>query len=327
MKINEIAELAGVSSAAVSRYFNNRSLSEEKREAIRKVVEKTGYQPSRQASMLRTQKTRMIGVVLPRINSSSVGSMIEGILSTLNEEGYELLLADTQNNPEKELEYLSVFDKKQVDGVIFISTVLTSEHRTILKQMRLPLVMIGQRLSGCRCVYFDDYHAAYETTSLLINKGCKKIGYLSAIHEDEAVGKERYRGFRDALTDQGMEEQREHYQIADFSMDSGYEKIQVLWDQYGPFDGVVGATDMITIGAMQWLREQGLRIPDDIMIAGHGDSGYSRVTTPTLTTVHYDYRESGALAARMMLDILAEKPTSVAEMMLGCSLVERGSTI
>ena len=106
MNIEKIAEMSGVSRAAVSRYFNNGYISEEKREAIRKVVEETGYRPSVQAQTLRTKKTKMIGVIVPKIASASIGRIVEGILSMINENGYQMLLAVTQNDPKKELEYL-----------------------------------------------------------------------------------------------------------------------------------------------------------------------------------------------------------------------------
>ena len=135
MNISEIAKLAGVSSAAVSRYFNNGYISEEKKEAIRKVVEQTGYRPSIQAQTLRTKKTKMIGVIVPKIASASIGKIVEGVLSVLNESGYQMLLAVTQNDPKKELEYLSAFNDKQVDGVILAATVVTAEHKKILKNL------------------------------------------------------------------------------------------------------------------------------------------------------------------------------------------------
>ena len=128
MNIGDIAKRAGVSRAAVSRYFNNGYISEEKKEAIRKVVEETGYRPSIQAQTLRTKKTRLVGVILPKIDSAAIGNVVAGILAVLNESGYQLLLADTQNNLKKELEYLNIFNEKQVDGVIFIATVFTQEH-------------------------------------------------------------------------------------------------------------------------------------------------------------------------------------------------------
>lgn len=139
MNINEIAEQAGVSRAAVSRYLNNGYVSEEKKERIRKVIEETGYRPSTQAQMLRTKKTKMIGVVLPKINSSSISRMVAGISEVLSENGYQMLLANTDNNIEEELNYLEVFKENYVDGIrlsrvaIGIFSVWVSGNRHIVE--------------------------------------------------------------------------------------------------------------------------------------------------------------------------------------------------
>ena len=102
MNINEIARLAGVSRATVSRYLNDGYVSDEKKAVIRKVIEETGYQPSSQAQMLRTKKTKLVGVIIPKINSDTVGRMVAGISDVLNRSGYQLLLANTDNNIEED---------------------------------------------------------------------------------------------------------------------------------------------------------------------------------------------------------------------------------
>ena len=147
MNIADIAKMAGVSRAAVSRYFNNGYISEEKQEAIRKVVEATGYRPSIQAQTLRTKKTKMIGVIVPKITSSSIGRIVEGMLSEFNRSEYRMVLAVTQNDPGKEVDYLTAFNDKQVDGVILSATVLTAAHRRALKSLSVPVVIVGQHLS------------------------------------------------------------------------------------------------------------------------------------------------------------------------------------
>ena len=122
MTIKEIAQLAGVSSAAVSRYLNGGYVSEEKKEQIRKVIEETGYQPSAQARMLRTKKASLVGVVVPKINSESISRITAGIESVLAERGYQMLLAGTDNTPAKEVEYLRLFENYPVDGIILVGT-------------------------------------------------------------------------------------------------------------------------------------------------------------------------------------------------------------
>lgn len=326
MNIGEVAKLAGVSSAAVSRYFNNGYISDAKKERIKKVVEETGYRPSVQAQTLRTKKTRMIGVVLPKIDSATIGSMVSGILNLFNESGYQLLIADTQNNPEKELEYLSAFDDKKVDGVILIATVFSAKHRRVLRTMTVPVVIVGQKLSGYHCVYHDDYNAVYDMTRLMIDKGCRNLGYIGVLHKDRAVGFERHEGYCRAVAEADMEHCAENTVIADFSIESGYEKAKELLNKCSSLDGIVCATDEIAVGAMQYMKEQKIDIPGEIMLSGHGDSVLTRVTTPTLTTIHFSYETCGELAAQMMLSILAGEEVPVKEMKLGYSLVEHEST-
>ena len=326
MNIGEIAKMAGVSKAAVSRYFNQGYISEEKREAIRKVVEQTGYRPSVQAQTLRTKKTKMIGVILPKIDSASMGSVVSGILAVLNENVYQLLLADTQNNSKKELEYLKWFDDKQVDGVILAATVFTSGHKKILKSMNVPVVIVGQRMSGCHCVYHDDYHSIYDMTTLLLEKGRKNLAYIGVLKQDKAVGAERYQGFCDAVLEGGLEQLKEQTVISGFLIEDGYEAMMKLMERYNNLDGVVCATDEIAIGAMQYLKSLRVDIPTQIMVTGHGDSVLAKVASPTLTTVHFSYEESGMEAARMLLKLLDQEEFAVREIKLGYHLVKQQTT-
>lgn len=322
MNIAEIAKLAGVSSAAVSRYFNNGHLSDEKREVIRKVVEETGYRPSVQAQTLRTKKTKMIGVIVPKVASTSIGRIVEGILSKLNESEYQTLLAVTQNNPEKESEYLNTFNNKQVDGVILSATVFTTEQKRILKNMHVPVVIVGQHLTGYHCVFHDDYHAAYDLTKLLLQKGRRRLGYIGALQQDQAVGAERYRGFCDAVADMGFESLKDNTVTADFTITSGYEKTKELLSRCTNLDGLVCATDTMAAGAMQYLGEQKIEVPRQIVVAGQGDSDMARVTAPPLITVHYSYERCGEIAVQMLLELLEKGEAAMKEVKLGYYIVE-----
>ena len=327
MNIAEIARLAGVSSAAVSRYFNNGYLSEEKQDKIRRVVEETGYRPSLQAQTLRTRKTRLIGVILPRIDSAAaMGSIVAGILSVINDNGYQMLLADTQSDPVKELEYLKFFNEKQVDGVILIATVFTADHKKALREMSVPVVIVGQQLSGYHCVYHDDYHAFHDVTELLLQRGRRRLGYVGVFHQDQAAGRERFRGYCDAVRAAGLNHLTERCVTADFTMESGYEKAGELLERYGDSDGVICATDSIAVGVMQYLKEKKIRIPETVMVTGQGDSSLSRVVTPGLTTIRYSYEKSGSLAAAALFELLEKKESAVKEMKLGYSIVERESS-
>ena len=324
MNIGSIAEMAGVSRAAVSRYFNNGYISEKKREAIRQVVEETGYRPSVQAQTLRTKRTKMIGVIVPKIASASIGRIVEGILSMINENGYQMLLAVTQNDPKKELEYLDAFSEKQVDGVILLGTVFQAEHKKILRNLSVPVVIVGQQVPGYNCVFHDDYHAFYDLTRLFFERGRKKLGYIGAVQQDVAVGAERYRAFCDVVRDMGHEELAGNYVTADFTLQAGYEKAGELLEKCRDLDGLICATDTMAAGAVRCLREMGIRIPEQILIGGQGDAQIARVAIPSLITLHYSYEKSGEIAVQMLMEALAEKGTQQAskEMKLGYHIVE-----
>ncbi len=315
--------MAGVSKAAVSRYLNNGYISEEKRELIRKVVEETGYRPSVQAQTLRTRKTKMIGVIVPKISSTSVARVVEGILSVLNENGYQMLLAVAQSDPAKELEYLKAFHSKQVDGVILLASIFTPEHKRMLKNPGVPVVIVGQHLPGHCVVFHDDYHASYDLTRLLLEKGRKKLGYISADLRDQAAGAERYRGFCDAVRDMDCKELVEHFVTAPFTVSAGFEKAGELLDTYPDLDGIICASDTIAVGAMQYVRDQAAKSPEQILVAGHGDSEMARMTYPPLITVHYFYEKSGETAVWMLMELLEGKEGAAREIKLGYYIVDR----
>lgn len=326
MTISEIAKLAGVSNTAVSRYLNHGYLSAEKREAIARVIAETGYRPSVQAQVLRTGKTKTIGIILPKIDSYSISNVVAGIIGVLEKSGYQTLLADTFNNPEKELESLNIFNEQRVDGVILIATVFTPRHHAALQNCKVPVVIVGQQLNGYSCVYHDDYNAIYELTQLVIRKGGRRLGYLGARMDDRAVGQERHRAYCDAVKAAGLEEQAEHAVVASFSIESGEKQARQLWETYGPLDAVVCATSRMAVGALQYLRSIGKRVPQDVMLTGQGDSTLCRVCSPSITSVRYAYEESGKIAAEMLLEKL-DSPSLVArETKLGYTLIEREST-
>ena len=322
MNINEIARLAGVSRATVSRYLNNGYVSSEKKEVIRRVIQETGYQPSSQAQTLRTKKTSLIGVILPKINSDTISREVTGISDILTRRGYQLILANTNNDVEEELKYLSLFKERQVDGVVFIATMFTRKHKQMLKDYKVPIVILGQHLDGYPCIYQDDHKAAFQVTEKLAEKG-KKFAYIGVTDKDEAVGACRKKGFMDAIHKAKLEVVPERMKIGSFTMDSGYEMAKELFEEEPSIDSLVCATDTMAVGAMTYLKEIGLRIPEDVQIAGIGDGVPGKIVEPKLTTVHFYYKTSGMEAAAMLADLIENDTGISKEIKMGWELVER----
>lgn len=319
MNINEIAELAGVSRATVSRYLNDGYVSAEKKEKIRKVIEETGYTPSTQAKMLRTKKTGLIGVIIPKINSDSISRIVAGIGDVLHGEDYQLLLATTNNDEKEELEYLHTFQNNNVDGVILCGTIFEKEHKKLLKEYQVPIVIVGQYYKGEACVYHDDCHAAKEVTRLLTN-ACEKIAYIGVTPKDKAVGTERRKGFLSALAEKGLEEAAREQ--VHFRMEDGYKAMGEILKEYPEVDGVFCATDHIAIGALQCLKEKNKHI----RVVGMGDSTTAMLVEPALSSVHFYYKESGKEASRVLLDMIKNQVKMKKEIKMGYEIVERKST-
>lgn len=328
MDINEIARLAGVSRATVSRYLNDGYVSKEKRDLIAKVIEETGYVPSRQAQQLRTGRTGLVGVIVPTINSQSVNRMVSGITSALGEGGYQTLLANTDNDADKEIEYLQVFsEKNHVDGLILLATIITDEHLKNMSELSIPIVVLGQHLDGFDCVFHDDYHATYDVTKVALAEG-RRPSYIGVMEEDEAAGHQRHLGFLDACSAAGISPLPEAQLFGDFTMDSGYFCCEQILERAPEVDTIVCATDTIALGALACLREYGKRVPEDVQVTGIGDSEFSRAVSPSLTTAHLFYKTSGTDAAQLLLAAMGAQGniSGTRELKMGYEVYVRTST-
>lgn len=326
MNINEIARLAGVSRATVSRYLNQGYVSEEKKARIRQVIEETGYRPLSSAQTLRSKKTNFVGVIIPKINSDSISRMVSGISSALSREGYQILLACTDNQEKEELRFLTLFRENHVDGIILLGTIFTAEHRKALKNLSVPIVILSQYLKGYSCVYHDDYQAARNLAEYLARSG-RRFGYLGVTQQDEAVGRERLRGVLDAAAAAGAILPKENILECRFQMESGFLQAKELLQRDPDLDTIICATDTIAVGALQYIKSVGKRVPDDIQIAGIGDSTLTRVTEPLLTTVHLHFEEAGTQAARLLVELIQNgKDAAHKEVKLDSRLIVQEST-
>lgn len=325
MNISQIAKLAGVSPAAVSRYLNDGYLSDEKREAIAKVIKKTGYIPSTQAKTLRTKKSNVIGLIIPKIDSDSISQVVAGIDEVLSKNGYQMLLANSYNDEEKELSYINTFKQNIVDGIILFGTVLTPAHEKIIKALDIPVVVLGQQTDIASCIYHDDYSSAVGLTKYIIDQGYKNIGFIGVTEKDIAVGIDRKQGYLDALTAAGIKHSNSLIKTGSFSMENGYEHAKALLASSQKLDAIICATDTIALGAIKYLNEAGISIPGDVAVAGFGDGKASSILNPSLTTVHFYYRQCGMEGAKLLLDKINDSETPNRSMKLGFEIIKNKS--
>lgn len=273
MTISDIAKMAGVSSAAVSRYLNGGPLSEQKRAVIHEVVEKTGYRPDTAAQTLRTGKVNQVGVIAPSIGSQSVGQITAGIASELDAKSYLMLLGNTELDAQRELGYLTAMQRNHVAGIILLGSYYTPQLAQALKNCRVPVVVTGQRFQDVACVYNDDRTAARELAQRMLDHGRKRIVYIGGTERDDATGVQRREGVQDALNAAGLNgEQMPRICCNAFTMEEGQRCMQELLVRCPDLDGVVCVTDTVAFGAMRALREAGRHVGQDVGLAGVGDS-------------------------------------------------------
>lgn len=325
MNINKIAELAGVSRTTVSRYLNNGYVSDKNKEKIQKIIDETGYVPSSFAQTLRTKKTNLIGIILPKLSSSTISRIVDGISTQVKKDGYNVLLGNTDSDIEKEIEYLNIFKNNEVDGIIFLAKEISDRHLEVMEKLKIPIIIVGQNIENYSCVFHDDYEASYLVVEELIKSNCKNIGFIGVAEDDIAVGQERKQGYINALEDNKVELNDEYIRIGDFSSESGYECCKDLISKNQNIDGIFCATDNIAIGAMEYLKSQGIKIPEEVSIVSIGDSKVSKVVTPKLSTVHYYYKTSGIESAKLLMKKIKDGNKDINKIKLGYEYIKRES--
>ena len=326
MDINEIARMAGVSRATVSRFLNNGYVSQEKRKLISKVIKETGYVPSQSAQQLRTGKTNLVGIIIPKINSQSVARMVAGITEGFLGTPYHTLLSNTNNDPDEEIRCLRVLaERPRVDGVILLATVITAEHLEALKALQTPVVILGQHVEGFCCVFHDDYRATFEVAQIAL-RTARHPGFIGAREDDVAAGTMRHRGFVDACHAAGIEPAPEAQVVGDFTVESGYLCCEQIMDAAPDTDAIVCASDDMAYGALTCLREYGHRVPEDVQVTGIGDSELSRILMPSVTSAHLYYKTSGREATKMLLDAMEKGDDISRQLKMGYEVFGRNST-
>ena len=320
-KMKDVAELAGVSSAAVSRYLNGGYISADKAERIKAAIEQTGYVRSSQARALRTGSTKLIGVIVPKINSESVGRITAGIGQVLQEGGYQMLLADTDNNEASEVVYLDLFQNHPVDGIILVATLITPEHRAFLESARVPVVLVGQMVDGVNCICHDDYGAARELAECVAQAHPGKIAYIGVTREDKAAGLAREEGFRDGLTAAGHVFDDRLYRESSFTIDGGYACARDLLRSIPDVSFIACATDTIAAGAIRAMAENGFEGASRC-VSGFGDNQFLRAVSGGIVTVHFGYRTSGIKAAQTILGIIGGGPSLAMQVKLGYTIMD-----
>ena len=302
--ITDVAKLAGVSKSTVSRYLNNGYISVEKQERVRAAIAETGFKSNFFAKRLKTKESKLIGIVLPRMDSVSVGKLLSGFARIFEPQGYQGLLLVSNLDVEKELQNIESLQQQGVDGIIVDSVAVTDRHKKLAQSSGIPLVITGQQASGMDCIKIDDYGAGHMMGAYLRGQGHTRAVFAGVTETDTAVGIERRKGFVEGFTE-GETDATVDFVQTGFDFLSAYNKAADILSCKPTV--IVGATDNISLGILRYLHERGIRVPQDVSVTGFGGYDVGAVVYPALTTIFFDYELVGMKAARFLLDKLAGK--------------------
>lgn len=323
--------MAKVHPGTVSRALNadTRGLvNEETAERVLRAAEELGYRPNPIARGLKTNRSYTIGVLIPDITNPLFPPILRGIEDRLGEAGYTSLIVNTDNDADRERSHIEAMRARQVDGFISATARLDRELLAEAAAAGAPLVLVNRSLEdgSVPAVTVDDAFGIRLAVDHITGLGHKRVGHVSG-PQNLSTGHRRYLGFVEAMTDAGLEVQREHVRFSKwFTEDEGARVCAELLDAAGDLTAIVAANDLLALGCYDTLEERGLRCPEDISIVGFNDMPFVDRLRPPLTTVRVPQREIGTVAADLMLQRLSDETDGANAILLEPTLVVRGST-
>jgi LacI family repressor for deo operon, udp, cdd, tsx, nupC, and nupG len=325
-KLTDVAKLANVSTATVSRVLSNTGkVSDEKAKQVMDAVQKLNYHPNVLGRQLRKMETKTILVVVPDITNTFFSDVLKGIENIGEKNGYQILLADTQNQPEKESEFLTYLDQQKVDGIILL-TARTKKQTLNRYSENYPIVLACEYVENSKIptVSIDNVSSARKVTNHFITLGHQRIAHITGPME-VVLSRDRLLGYRQALSENDLDIEEVLIQEGDFSYESGYHIMKKLLALSDRPTAVFASNDEMAIGAIKAINHHHLSVPEDIAVIGFDDIKMASIMEPNLTTIAQPAFEIGKKAFDLLIDLMKHEEVNLKHFVLNDSLVIRSS--
>ncbi len=325
--IKDVAKEAGVSIATVSRVLNEINVvNEDTKQKVKDAIKKLAYRPNIVARSLKTQKTKTIGIVIPDISSQIYAEIVRGAEDVSNIYNYNVILCNTDLDTEKEMEYLRVLKEKMVDGIIYMSSSLEEGIINLIKELEIATVLVetSDKNNVFPSVTLDNKKAAHEAVTYLVKNGNRKIAYIGAHADVFNASALRYYGYKAALDENGLYEDKNLVHFGALKAKDGYEAINHMLDT-SKFDAVFCGNDEIAMGVINALRDNGIKVPDDVDVMGFDNIPTASIFYPKITTIEQPLYDMGSVGMRMLIKIINKKKVEQEHYILDYKLIERDS--
>jgi LacI family repressor for deo operon, udp, cdd, tsx, nupC, and nupG len=305
MKMRDIANIVNVSPATVSRVLRQPNLvNKETRDKVLKTIKELNYQPHMIASQFRTKKTKSILVIIPDIRDPFFAQVLRGIEHTAVKHGYKVLLGDTENNAEREREFIDLLFQKQADGVILLTARSDKKNlRRISNQFPMVLACEYSEDLDIPTVSIDNISSARKITEHLIKMGHKRIAHITG-PMNVIISRDRLIGYQQAMMIHNVQVESAYIQEGSHGIESGYNQMgKLLRLDYHP-TAVFVFNDEMAIGAIKAVKDRGMRVPEDIAVTAFDNLKISSLLEPSITTIDQPKYEMGKKAMNLLLKLI-----------------------
>ncbi|MHA6249310.1 LacI family DNA-binding transcriptional regulator [Pontibacter sp. CAU 1760] len=287
--IHDIAQKLNITASTVSRALNdNPRISDQTKKAVLKAAKQLNYQPNHIAAALRNGKSFLIGIIVPTADRAFFASVVRGIEEMANNLNYRVIISQSYDSFDKEAQTIDALLSARVDGIIASIGKNTEsfEHYQRILDKHIPLVLFDRTTDALEVsqVMIDDHLGAYKAVEHLIQQGCRRIAHFTS-SKKVSIFKERLRGYTEALRDHGIPYDEELVVKSNLQLQDGRESMEQLLRLKDRPDAIFSASDFAAMGAMQVLKENKFKIPQDVALAGFSNDPFTSFTDPALTTV------------------------------------------
>jgi LacI family transcriptional regulator len=328
--IRDVAKLANVSVATVSRYLNqNGYISKDAEDRIKDAVGKLNYSPNTMARGLAGYKTNTIALIVSEISNPFFSALAKAVEDTATKLGYTTLLANSDRNSLKEIRYIEALKKRHVDGIIFATQMLATNEINELLGAKIPIVSIDrasseQAVHNISMLQVNHYKGAVMAVEHLLSVGCKNIAHISG-PGIVIPAKDRLQGYIDTLTRYGRFTPS-YIVEGDFTMESGFKLTQDLLARHPEIDGIFATIDLMAIGSLKALLRAGRKVPDDVALIGFDGIEMTGLTEPEISTIAQPIYEMGEQAVYQLIHQIEDKSSPIQLKQLDVKLLARSST-
>jgi len=296
----DVAEKAGVTVTTVSRVINNRGyISDETRKKVYKVMDELNYRPNAAARSLSKKKSNILGIILPDVSHPFFSSFLFHFENYAYQNGYKIMLCNSQLQPEKEREYLNLLRAQQVDGIFLASHTLDIGGEI---KLDMPLITFDRKIEGIPYICSDNYQGGKLAAEHLIKAGSKKLVYIGGNLELDLLSNKRYEGFREHIEEKGFNCGIFETDINSFKRKKYPQLAEELFMEYPEVDGIFAGSDLLAAAVIKEALKRNINIPGDLRVIGYDGIDYLSLFTPEISSIRQPVKKIAKKAVEILIE-------------------------